>query len=102
MAQLNAQEVDEAKRIQDSIRIAQIRTINFNRLILLLSSKLVFDVDSSFVQDTSKGEHQAHKSAKKHKPRTAVWLSASTPRSRASLQQKVLENTDCLCWIWGG
>lgn len=78
MAQLNAQGVDETKRIQDSIRIAryenQLRSPDSSS-----DSKLVFDIDSTFVQDTSKGVNKSTQMAKKHKPRTAVWLSAVLP-----------------------
>lgn len=78
MAQLNAQEVDEAKRIQDSIRIARYEN-QLQSPDSSFDSKLVFDIDSTFVQDTSKMVKASTQIAKKHKPRTAVWLSAILP-----------------------
>jgi hypothetical protein len=77
MVQLNAQEVNEAKRIQDSIQIAQYEQ-QLQSFDSTKSRKLVFDVDSSFVQDTSRVTSSTH-STKKHKPSTAVWLSAVLP-----------------------
>lgn len=78
IAPLSAQEVDENQRIQDSIRIAKYES-QLQSPDSSSGRKLVFEVDGDFVQDTSKVKTTSTTIAKKHKPRTAVWLSAVLP-----------------------